>query len=236
MDSIGVLDFGYVKLAGVLGDDITPVYAARLSFDGSVYEDKERNVKLLRYLIKNGHMTPFEHVVFSFIIKSPIFVARQIMRHRTFSYNEVSQRYTELTDGEYYLPDKFRYQSKDNKQSSEGEFVNDQLAQEIYTHYRLSTYLYQKLIDSGVAREQARIVLPISTYTKFIMTGNLRNWFHFLEERLSVDAQFETREYAKAIRTFIYNHVPICYGLWEELVLRNNQKYQYLFGEEEQNV
>lgn len=232
MDEIGVLDYGHVRLVGSLGNDLTPVYAARISFDSSAYQEQERNIKLLKYLLSNGHLTPFEHVILSFEIKCPIFVARQIMRHRTFSYNEVSQRYTDVSSDEFYLPYIFRKQSKSNKQSSEGGFYDDKLAEEIYAHYKLSNYLYKKLLGLGIAREQARIVLPVAVYTRFIMTGNLRNWFNFLKERLSVDAQYETREYAVAIRKIIRRVVPTCYDLWEELNLKENKKYLYLFEED----
>lgn len=218
---VPVLDKGFVKLVGVLGDDSTPVFAARLSFDGDIYSDLERNIRLLNFLMDNGHWSPFEHVVVSLLIKAPIFVARQLMRYRVFSYNEVSQRYTALKEPDFYIPEAFRTQSSKNKQSSENSFVDDALAEKLYQFLKQSQMLYDTLLSAGVAREQARIVLPLSTYTKFLMTGNLRNWFHVLEERLSENAQYETRQYALAIRQILSEKFPIVYSLWE--ILKQNK-------------
>ena len=212
---IPVLDRGFVKLVGILGDDTTPLFAARLSFGGDIYDDFSRNIRLLKFLMLNGHWSPFEHVVVSLLIKAPIFVARQLMRYRTFSYNEVSQRFTPLKNTDFYIPETFRAQSKENKQASSGEFKNDALAEKIYQFFMQSQILYDALLEAGVAREQARIVMPVAVYTKFIMTGNLRNWFHVLEERLSENAQYETRQYALAIREILSEKLPIVYSLWE---------------------
>jgi len=192
---------GYACLLSSMGADHTPALAARVSF--ADYESglmNDRNLRLIKYLAKHQHTSPFEHQTASFVIDCPIYVARQIMRHRTFSYNEVSRRYTsEALD--FHLPDELRAQAKSNLQCSTSEVVNrsDEFVELIERHQDLSLEMYNELIESGVAREQARAVLPQSLNTTFWMTGNLLNWSKFLKLRLDSHSQPETREVAEAI-------------------------------------
>lgn len=215
-DKIDVLDSGYVSLkhvspvpVGEYGCDYSIVEAARVSL-GIGIKDIISDKKLISFLKKNRHTSPFEHITFSFVIKCPIFVARHIMRHRTFSYNEISARYTEVND-DFYVPDILRQQSKSNRQCSTSDRVGEDigLIQDIRESYRRSYELYEKMVLRGVSREQARIVLPVGTYTTFLMTGNLKNWLHFLSLRDDKDAQYETRVYAQAIRSIIEKYTPL---------------------------
>ena len=192
---------GYVCLLSSMGEDHTPALAARVSFaDYNNQMMNDRNLRLIKYLAKHNHTSPFEHQTATFVIDCPIYVARQIMRHRTFSYNEVSRRYTsEALD--FHLPAKLRAQAESNLQCSTSEVVSrsEDLIDLIERHQELSLSMYNDLISSGVAREQARAVLPQSLNTTFWMTGNLLNWSKFLKLRLDSHSQPETREVAKAI-------------------------------------
>ena len=214
-----VLDYGEVELLLATGEDYTPVHAARVSFhsDGT---DEERNHKLLRYLAEHKHYGPFEFISLSFRVKAPIFVARQWMRHRTGSYNEFSMRYADpakLSSREkieFYTPPSWRLQDPKNKQSSSG------LAYDISPMYtrivREAIDAYNAAIGQGVAREQARLILPVSVYTEFWWSVNLRNLLHFLRLRLAPDAQDETRAYADAIAEEVKENYPLIWGLFEE--------------------
>ena len=193
---------GYVTLINHMGHDHTPALAARVSFANIDYssEMSERDTKLIHYLAKHQHTSPFEHQQATFIIDCPIYVARQIMRHRTFSFNEVSRRYTsEALD--FHLPSSLRAQADKNQQCSTNETVkrSEELLELIEHHQELSHSMYEELLSSGVSREQARAVLPLSLTTTFWMSGNLLNFSKFLKLRLSEHSQHETREVAEAI-------------------------------------
>ena len=188
----------FVDGASDVTEDYLPVTAARVSFgaDGKTGKNVEADKKLMKYLADNKHVSPFEHLHATFVIECPLFVRSQIHRHRTFSYNEISRRYTDDDLG-FWMPSKWRAQSKSNKQGSVGEvdINNDQY----YAWCYHALLLYNELLDSGVCREQARAVLPQSLLTRFYMTGNLRNWAHFLELRLDAHAQAEVRVVAEKI-------------------------------------
>lgn len=204
-----VLDKGYIRLLDVLGDDDTPVKAARISYEEGT-KGIEADDKLLRYLIKNRHTSPFEMVECVWEVKAPIFVARQWVRHRTANWNEVSARYSEVED-DFYTPARFRAQDEANKQGSvEGLRVPvqrhiEKLLGEVYTH----TYeTYEHLLELGVAREQARIVLPLATYTRWIWKNDMHNTMHFLDLRLDEHAQWEMRQYAEAMQVQLQEKLP----------------------------
>lgn len=207
-----VLNHGFVRLVDKMGDDSTIVRSARVSY-GDGTKTKREDEKLIEYLLKNKHWTPFEMVVFTFHVKLPIFIARQWMRHRAGSYNEISARYSVMKD-EFYVPDYDRIQGQSllNKQCS-GELleIDDQVAAksmiEIANQNAYETY--KDLIDLGVARELARVVLPVSTYTEFYWKVDLRNLFNFLELRLHNHAQYEIRVYAEAITEIIQDIIPM---------------------------
>jgi thymidylate synthase (FAD) len=210
-----VLDKGYVELLDSMGTDNTVVSAARVSHLG---ESKgiQKDAELIRYLMKERHTSPFEHVVFQFRIKCPLFVARQWMRHRTWSYNEVSRRYTsEKID--FHYPDNLRFQHLVDKQNSDGSIDPENFSlfsDRIMYLTEAAIFLYEDMLAAGVAREQARMVLPQNMYTSFYGTVDLHNLFHFLELRRSPHAQEEIRAYAYAIERLISRKVPICYNAW----------------------
>lgn len=194
---------------GDYGCDYMVVEAARTSL-GQGIKTPTSDQKLVNFLWKNQHRTPFEHTVFTVRIVCPLALSKHFMRHRTFSFNEVSARYKPV-DGNFYLPEKLRSQSRSNRQCSTDEEVSNApyLLSRMRAHYEDSKKLYDELLESGVTREQARFVLPQATYTTFYMTGNLRNWLHFLELREASDAQYEMQEYAHAIHDLIRPYIPM---------------------------
>ena len=182
--------------------DQMPALSARVSHasSGKTGENKDRDLKLMNYLAENFHMTPFEHQSATFKIVTPLIVARQWMRHRTQSYNEVSMRYSTDPVGKLYFPEQWRLQAKTNQQSSLGEVENqEECTKLLKDSYDQSLQTYNKLLEKGVCREQARLVVPVGNYTQFYATANLRNWFAFYRLRNASDAQWEIRQYAKAI-------------------------------------
>lgn len=214
---LNVLDKGFVELINSMGDDNTIVASARVSYLGES-KGPEQDGKLIKYLLENEHMSPFEQVEFQFRVKCPLFVARQWMRHRMWSYNEVSRRYTS-EEIDFYIPSHFRKPSNKNKQTSiEGYFETEKELLEDYEKYIwLSQALYEYYLDCGVAKEQARMILPQSLYTKFYAKTDLRNLLHFVELRNSSHAQYEIQIYASAIETIIENIVPVTYSIWKKL-------------------
>ena len=200
---------GWVGLIDHLGEEITIVNAARVSFGKMKQEMNEKDIGLLHYLIEHRHTSPMEHVVFTFSVHCPLFVRSQWHRHRTWSYNEISRRYTEI-DLEFYTPPHLRKQAENNRQASvEAPGFDDAgLREKISNHNRDSLKLYDELLEAGVCREQARGVLPQNMMVTFWATVDLANLLHFLELRDSEHAQWEIREYAVAIKKLIEPIVP----------------------------
>ena len=214
-----VLDHGYVRLVDHMGTDLSIVQSARVSYNAvwRTGEDEGKDEKLIMYLMKNRHTTPFESVTFTFEVKAPIFVYRQWHRHRTQSYNEMSARYTELPE-EFYIPnlEQIGFQSKNNKQARAITEVSDeQLTQRekelnwLKHACKHSFHIYHKLIEGGWPRELARSVLPVNTYSVMFATMNLHNLFGFLRLRLHEHAQYEIRVYAEAMLGLIEPIVPV---------------------------
>lgn len=209
-----VLNHGLVRLVDHMGSDLSIVRNARVSYDAAwrAGDDKGSDAKLINYLYKNGHNTPFEAVAVSFEIKAPIFVLRQWHRHRTQSYNELSARYRELPE-EFYIPelDQITTQSTDNKQMRTDE--QNPAAEAIrntITHANHQSFkTYHELLEQGCPREIARSVLPVGAYSHMFATANLNNWFKFLAERLHPHAQYEIRVYAEAILVELEKIAPI---------------------------
>jgi thymidylate synthase (FAD) len=200
-----VLDHGFIELVDYMGDDYRILQSARVSTGGVAQKGNDKDKKLIRYLYKNEHLTPFEQVTMTFHVKCPIFVARQWMRHRTMSFNEYSGRYSKMIDDKY-VPVSIKCQSKKNHQGAEGIHENNlKRLRTIIEAYDFSQDRYDFMIDDDVAREQSRIVLPLGQYTEFYFTVNLRNLFHFLELRLDEHAQYEIRVYAQAIMKILNN-------------------------------
>lgn len=218
---IKVLDFGCVRLVDHMGDDLSIVRNARVSYDAEwrTGEDEGKDEKLINYLMKNRHTSPFESVTFTFDVKAPIFVFRQWHRHRTWSFNEISARYTELPE-EFYIPDtdQITTQHSSNKQMRTTEqhpdaekfrmMIGDSNAQ-AFAYYR-------HMIEAGCPRELARSVLPVGTYSHMFTTVDLHNLFHFLRLRLHEHSQYEIRVYAEAMLKLIEPIVPHAVAAFRE--------------------
>ena len=213
-------NIGHVLLVDNMGNDLRAVESARVSFlldnlDHTEPNDKDK--RLLKFLLKEGHTSPFEHSVITFRLHVPLFVRSQIMRHRTFSYNEVSRRYTS-EELQAFIPSTLRAQSKKNLQCSDGELENHNAPlKRMAEHIDTSLALYNRLLDAGVAREQARAILPQAMYTTFWMTGNLHNWLKFFRLRTTDHAQEETRLVALAIQDIMKKLYPTTFDILKQL-------------------
>lgn len=206
-----------VELIDCMGDDSAIVQAARVSY-GAGTKTPSNDTALIRYLLRHRHTTPFEMVEFKFRIKCPIFVARQHMRHRTASINEVSARYSVIQD-EYYTPAPFRKQSNDNKQGSAGaidEATNHELTERYTLLCEHAFELYEYMLEKGVSRELARCVLPQSTMTHFYWKINLHNLLHYLKLRMDPHAQWEIQELARMMYEHVKVKVPIAAQAFED--------------------
>lgn len=222
---IEVLDHGHVTYVDHMGSDQRVVDCARASIQGENVKATNSNRNLIRYLVNHKHTTPLESVVFTFQVKCPIFVARQWLRHRTLSANELSARYGELPQ-EMYQPEVLHEQSKDNKQGSGTEITGNK-GKNLLSMMQFSNESvyrrYQILLQNGVAREEARMVLPVGIYTQFYITQNLHNLFHFLTLRSHPHAQYEIRVYADAIASIVKEKVPLCWEAYEDYILHAKQ-------------
>lgn len=221
---IDVLDHGFVRLIESMGSDLSIVRNARVSYDAEwrTGEDEGKDAKLLNYLIKNKHTSPFESCCFTFEVKAPIFVFRQWHRHRTWSFNEISARYAELPE-EFYVPalEQITQQSASNKQMRTDE-VNENAAiiqANIRVTSKDSFETYQNMIQLGCPRELARSVLPVGTYSHMFATVDLHNLMHFLKLRLHSHSQYEIRVYAEAMLKLIEPIVPHSVAAFKEHVL-----------------
>ena len=224
---IDVLDKGYIELVDTLGDDLTPVNAARVSFGGrsDKFENKDR--KLSKFLIKHKHFSPFRHQHGMFIIKAPEFVMRQWYKHvvgiettsshvtKDHAWNEISGRYVPYD--EFYEPTEFRKQSDDNKQASDG-LIDEQVEATMYwrTTQNNTIETYNKLLDMGMAKEQARSILPLTVYTKVWWTASFQSIMNFIELRDEPTSQVEIQEYAKVMKKIMLKTFPETTKLWSE--------------------
>lgn len=186
-----------VELVKYSGDDLMVVNSARVSLGKEKTEIDKSDIKLIKYLIDNHHVSTLEHCFFTFRLEIPIYIARQLMRHRSWSFNEISGRYVEFTDS-FFTPDNFRLQDKDIKQGSKEDTENILNQEEIKAKYNQildNAYQgYQELLKIGICKEQARGVLPLSLNTELYATCNLRSLFHYLQLRLHHHAQKEIRD------------------------------------------
>ncbi len=224
-NALSVLDHGFVELIDSLGNDLTVVNAARVSFGKRKTELSDGDRKLINYLAAHQHWSPFRHVQLQFHCKVPEFVARQWYKHVVgiaysegvtvdHAWNEISLRYVDASDFEFYTPDGFRMQSENNKQASRDEQVVDadgHLREQYRNHCRQAFALYDELVTAGVAKEQARGVLPLNIYTEFYWTVSLQAVVNFIKLRKHEGAQYEIREYANAIEKLTSQVVPISY-------------------------
>lgn len=205
---IKVLDKGFVRLVDFMGGDNGVVAAARVSY-GTGLKGEEKDKKLIAYLLRHQHMTPFEHSVFKFHVSCPIFVMRQWIRHRAGSFNEASARYREVKD-EFYLPEKWRAPDPKNKQASQEtpQIDQEKCARLLQESNEKAYAAYQELIKAGAARELARMVLPVSLYTQFYWTVSARNLMHFIDLRADAPAQWEIQRYAEALSEIFAQKMP----------------------------
>lgn len=202
---VDVLDHGFVVLKDCMGDDLTTVNAARISFGKQKQEFDAKDAELVQYLAEHEHTAPFRHSYMTFHVKAPLFVFRQWMKHRIASdFNEISGRYVNMEEADFYVPGVFRLQHKDNKQGSEGEIAENEKAVEIYTATcKNALKQYSELLELGVCKEQARCVLPQSMYSEVYWTVSLQAVAHFVNLRTDDHAQWEIRQYATAIKQVV---------------------------------
>ena len=225
-----VLDKGFVEVIDSLGTDLTVVNSARVSFGKRHTKYTKGDKHLVKYLAKHNHHSPFRHMMVQFHIKAPEFVMRQWYKHvvgiettsssstKDHAWNEISGRYTPVTD--YYIPGVWRKQSQDNKQASEGE-LND-LQQKRMTHlyerYLLDVErVYETMVQTGMAKEQARVVLPLSQYTEVYWTASFQAIMNFIDLRDEKTAQWEIQQYAKCLKEMMYDIYPETVKIWSEV-------------------
>ncbi len=243
---IKILDKGYIRLVECMGDDLTPVRSARCSTDTDdiTGNDLEKDIKLIQYLLDENHTSPFESIVLTFEVKAPIFVFRQWHRHRTWSYNELSARYSPLPN-EFYVPKPFNIGKQGTLQKQTREIDPDTLTlldleflEEQIERYSLKAddcnNEYRGLLDMGWPRELARTILPVCWYSRMYATVNLHNLFKFLVLRNHEHAQFEIREYAKAIELIVEDKFPLIYFCWKRSLqssyFKQVRKFHEKFG------
>jgi len=214
-NTIRVLDHGFVALDGALATDLAVVNGARVSFNQESQEMTERDEGLIRFLMREKHGSPFEHGYFRFLVKAPLFVVREHHRHRAgHSYNEWSGRYSKM-EPEFYVPENVRTQvGKPGAYSFEpvDDETREATRREIEDNARRAFQAYERLLERGVAKEVARAVLPLSTYTKYYWSCNPRSLMHFCSLRNHEAAQFEIRQYAAAAEKFLERLMPITHA------------------------
>ncbi|HRE48430.1 MAG TPA: FAD-dependent thymidylate synthase [Aggregatilineales bacterium] len=233
---IAVLDQGFLELQDVMphpaagvSPDTAIASAARVSFMGESKGD-EKDAKLIHYLMKHAHTSPFEMVEFKFRVKAPLITYWQWIRHRTFAYQSVnsqSGRYTEFDEDEFYIPAVWRRQSPSNKQASLGEVETaegEELTRDLIAFYKEGFSLYEKALAAGVSREMARLFLPaFAVYYTWIVKVDLHNLFGFLRLRMAGDAQYEIRAYAEAMYyEFVKPLAPVASAAFEDYILKPN--------------
>ena len=220
-----MLDKGEIELLGVLGTDLTVVNSARVSFGNCKTKFDQKDKILIDYLADNKHYSPFRHIMLQFRVKAPEFVLRQWYKHvvgiettsayptKDHAWNEISGRYKPVE--EYYYPKEWRSQSSDNKQASEGLVANETEVSTIFNKAMSDIRsAYEKLLSLGVAKEQARILLPLNQYTEVYWTASFQAVANFLELRDHVHAQWEIREYAKVLKIIVEKEFPETYAAW----------------------
>lgn len=230
---VDVLDKGWVELvdlmphpAAEVAGDLAIVNAARVSFLGES-KGAEKDKKLLFYLLRNRHTSPFEMVEFKFRIRAPLVMWWQHVRHRTANINMQSGRYTPFDENDFYVPDVWRKQSKSNKQASEGEIDSDTdaaLTEKLLAHYDQSYELYAGALEAGVSREMARLFLPgFAVYYTGVWKNDAHNLMKFLHLRTANDAQYEIRAYAQAIHEHFFKPaLPWTAEAFEKYVLNTS--------------
>jgi thymidylate synthase (FAD) len=219
---------GSVEYVEHMGSDLTVVNSARVSFGKQKMTMDKRDEKLITYLMEHKHTSTLEHNVVTFRFVVPLFVRSQHHRHRTWSYNEISRRYTDV-DIRFYEPEAFRTQHRSNRQASNIEdSINPVLlsnneatcSSAVKAHHGRCMYLYEKLIEAGICREQARGVLPQNVYTEYYGTVNLNNLLKFIDLRIHEGAQWEIQEMAKACLEIANSLFPVTVGAYRDIKAR----------------
>lgn len=214
-------EHGFVALEEMMGSELSIVNAARVSFNQKSQELSERDQGLINFLMRERHSTPFERIGFSFVVKSPLFVAREWMRHRMASYNEWSARYSEI-DEQFYVPEDDYVREQHGKP---GDYyftpildakVVDEATYLIDYAQREAFRAYHRMLEIGVAKEVARTVLPVGMFTKFSVTMNLRSTLNFLSLRNEDHAQLEIQDYARAVEDLVSAQIPYVMEKWNE--------------------
>ena len=222
-----VLDKGFVEVIDTLGDDLTVVNSARVSFGKRKTKWDKSDERLVRYLAKHKHHSPFRHLQIQFHIKAPEFVMRQWYKHvvgiettsnsatKDHAWNEISGRYVPVED--FYTPEVFRQQSEDNKQATEGSIEDQNKAKIIWdvAMFNAKKY-YNDLLDLGVGKEQARAILPLNQYTEVYWTASFQAVMNFVELRDEKTSQWEIQEYAKVVKELCLTSFPKITKLWLE--------------------
>ena len=228
---VEVLDKGYIELVDLMphpltevSGDLAIVNAARVSYLGESKGDVQ-DKRLLFYLMRHRHTSPFEMVEFKFRCRAPLLTWWQWVRHRTWNANAQSGRYTPFAEDDYYVPEEWRKQARSNRQASEGALDKDtgaELTADLLAHYERGFALYQKALTAGVSRELARVFLPgFSVYYTWVMKVDAHNLMHFLRLRMAEDAQYEIRVYARAIfEHFFCPALPWTAEAFENFVLK----------------
>ena len=225
---IEVLDKGYIELVDTLGDDLTPVNAARVSFGGRSKNFENKDKKLSKFLIKHKHFSPFRHQHAMFVIKAPEFVMRHWYKHvvgietasnhptKDHAWNEISGRY--VAYDEFYEPTEFRKQSDDNKQASDGLVDNQKEMKQLWTiSQQNSISAYKEMLNNGMAKEQARSILPLTVYTKVWWTASFQSVMNFIELRDEPTSQVEIQDYARVLKDIMLEAFPETTKLWLEV-------------------
>ena len=222
-----VLDKGFIEVLDHIGDDLTVANSARVSFGKRKNKYDKNDERLVSYLAKHKHFSPFRHLVVQFHIKAPEFVMRQWYKHvvgiettssyptKDHAWNEISGRYVPIE--EYYIPTVWRQQSEDNKQASAGEVHAQEKATEKYQNaLQVMKHYYNSLLDLGVAKEQARILLPLSAYTEVYWTASFQAIMNFIELRDEPTSQWEIRQYAQSLKRIMFDIYPRTINIWSK--------------------
>ena len=217
--TIPVLDHGFVRLEAHMGGDQAVLRAARVSYGANPEPDEARDRGLIKYLMAHSHTSPFEHAVFTFHAKMPLLVARQWIRHRMASYNEVSMRYTEAKD-EFYVPQAWRAQAAGPKANKQGSVAADLphavLTARLEAANKDAMATYRAMVEAGVAREMARMVLPVGLYTEWYSTLNAHALMHFIRLRSDSHAQWEMRQYSHAMAALFMGVMPWTFAAMQD--------------------
>ena len=222
-----VLDKGFIEVLDHIGDDLTVANSARVSFGKRKNKYDKSDERLVTYLAKHKHFSPFRHLVVQFHIKAPEFVMRQWYKHvvgiettssyptKDHAWNEISGRYVPVE--EYYVPSIWRQQSEDNKQASAGEIDAQEKASEKYhSALQIINHYYNSLLNLGVAKEQARVLLPFAAYTEVYWTASFQAIMNFIELRDEPTAQWEIRQYAQTLKRIMFDIYPRTVNIWSK--------------------